>query len=149
MNSIHDRDPGANSTILIVEDHEVLRASLRDLMNTAFPAFSIQEAKSGEEALAMALAQRPDTILMDIDLPGMNGIETARCIKKNLPQARLVMLITYENPEYRADAEAAGASAYVLKRKMGNELIPVVTNFLSHQTDTALENLEIEELGDL
>ncbi len=86
---------------------------------------------------------------MDIDLPGMNGIETARCIKKNLPQARLVMLITYENPEYRADAEAAGASAYVLKRKMGNELIPVVTNFLSHQTDTALENLEIEELGDL
>jgi DNA-binding NarL/FixJ family response regulator len=76
-------------------------------------------------------SQAPDIVLMDIGLPGMNGIEATRRIKAIAPQVRVVILSILEDPEYQADAAAAGASAYVPKRKMHTELIPILTGLLS------------------
>lgn len=125
-----------NPTVLIVEDHEAVRASLRDWLSVVFQHWGLLEAKSGEEAVDLARRHNPDIILMDISLPGMNGIETTRRIKAAVPQAQVVMLTIHEAPEYQADAMAAGASAYIVKRHMHRDLIPVLQRLLSSSAGT-------------
>lgn len=119
------------STIMIVEDNDTVRTSLRDWLSTTFSECSFLAAKSGEEAVALALANHPDIVLMDIGLQQMDGIEATRRIKFLLPKVHVVMLTVHEAHEYKADAISAGASAYVTKRKMHKELIPILTTLLS------------------
>jgi len=125
-----------NPSVLIVEDHDTVRASLREWLGLAFPGWAFLEAKSGEEALDLACAQHPALVLMDIGLPKMNGIEATRRIKAALPSVSVVILTIYEDEAYRADAALAGASAYVAKRKMQSELVPVLTALLSESAGT-------------
>lgn len=120
-----------NRNILIVEDHEVVRQSLREWLELSFPHYQLLEATSGEEAVSMAQTTNPRLIIMDIGLPGMSGIEAAQGIKAVLPDTHVVMLTIYDDEAHRADAAAAGASAYVPKRKVQTELLPVVTRLLS------------------
>jgi DNA-binding NarL/FixJ family response regulator len=120
-----------NHNILIVEDHVVVRQSLREWLELSFPHYQLLEATSGEEAVTMARAMSPRLIIMDIGLPGMSGIEAAQGIKAMLPETHVVMLTIYDDEAHRADAAAAGASAYVPKRKVQTELLPVVTRLLS------------------
>jgi two-component system, NarL family, response regulator NreC len=122
--------------VQLLEDHDALRASLREWVCTNFPHVRVLEAKSGEAALSSAQSYHPDIILMDIGLPQMNGLEATRLIKKALPLTKVVILTIHENPEYQDDAEAAGASAYVPKRKMGVQLGRVMTELLSLSLDT-------------
>ncbi len=122
-------------TILMVEDHDAVRTSLRDWLSTSFPECRFLEGRSGEEAIDLVGAQAPDIVLMDIGLSEMNGIEATRRIKAMAPEVQVVMLTIHEAPIYRADAAAAGASAYILKRKMYAELIPVLTKLLSRSAD--------------
>lgn len=123
-------------TIMIVEDHDAVRAALCDWLGAAFPNCIVIEAKSGEEAVDLALAQPPDVVLMDISLPGMNGIGATRRIKAAVPQTQVVMLTIHEAPEYQADAMAAGASAYIVKRHMHTELIPTLSKLLSQTSSS-------------
>lgn len=119
------------ATILIVDDHKAFRSSLRDWLGTVFPSCHVIEAASGEESIDIAKEMTPSVVLMDIGLPGMNGIEATRCIKAAVPATRIVMLTIHEDNSYRADAADAGASAFVPKRTMQKELIPIMTNLLS------------------
>ncbi|MCK4784786.1 MAG: response regulator transcription factor [Desulfobacteraceae bacterium] len=137
MNTNHNESQVKEPIILITEDHDALRKSLREWVCTNFPNVRVLEAKSGEAALSLAHAYQPDIILMDIGLPRMNGLEATRRIKKALPLTKVVILTIHENPEYQDDAEAAGASAYVPKRKMGAQLGKVMTRLLSLSLDTA------------
>ncbi len=100
-----------NRNILIVEDHEVLRQSLREWLELSFPHYQLLEASSGEEAVTMAKTMNPRLIIMDIGLPGMSGIAAAQDIKAALPDTQVVMLTIYDDEAHRADAAAAGASA--------------------------------------
>ncbi len=118
------------STILIVDDYDAVRASLLDWFGTVFPDCALAEARSGEEAVELALARPPDVILMDIGLPQMNGIEATRRIKAAAPQVQVVILTIHEAPEYQAKAAAAGVTAYILKRQMYRELIPTLQRLL-------------------
>ena len=108
-----------------------MRASLRDWMQVAFPDCQVLEAQSGEEAVKLAAARRPRLVLMDISLPGMNGFEATRQIKEILPQMSVVILSVHTAQRYRMEAVAAGASAYVTKSKIRNELIATMTDLLS------------------
>ncbi len=119
------------ATVLIVEDHDNFRFILRDWLKTSLPDLHLMEAKSGEEAFSLISTMLPDIVLMDIGLPAMNGIEVTRRIKTICPQVQVVMLTSYEGPEYEADAATVGASAFVTKRKMVSELIPVMSDLLS------------------
>lgn len=121
--------------ILIVEDHDAVRRSLRDWLEAVFPQHRFIEAASGEEAVAIAQARSPHAVIMDIVLPKMNGIEATRRIKAAVPTAQVVMLTIHEDEAYRADAAAAGASAYVPKRAMQTELLPTVAALLSTQDE--------------
>ena len=89
------------------------------------------EATSGEEGVTVAQAMSPGLVIMDIGLPGMNGIEAAAGIKAAVPTTRVVMLTMHDDEAHRAAAAAAGVSAYVPKRKVRTELLPVLTRLLA------------------
>ena len=118
-------------TILIVEDNDVVCSSLQDWLSVTFPECTFMIAKSGEEAVEKVANRPPTIVLMDIGLPGMNGIQATRMIKAASPKTKVVILTIYNDVEHRADASEAGASAYLSKSKMYSELIPLMKTLLS------------------
>ena len=118
-------------TILIVEDHDAMRSALREWLETVFPHCRVIEAANAEQAIPIAQAELPKVIVMDIGLPQMNGIEASRRIKTSVPSAQVVILTIHEDKAYRADAKAAGVSAYVPKRAMQTELVSTLAALLS------------------
>jgi len=102
-------------SILIVDDHEVVRNGIRAYLET-LPKFNVVgEAASGEEAIKMAGELIPDVVLMDLVMPGMDGIETTREVKKISPRTQIVELTSYHEDEQIFPALKAGAISYVLK----------------------------------
>lgn len=121
--------------ILIVEDHDPVRSSLKKWLAIEFPQYRIVEASSGEEAVDFAKGNSLDLVLMDIGLPVMNGIEATRHIKSHGQDVKIVMLTIYEDEAHRNEARVAGASAYIPKRVMQNELLPVIRTLLPSNGD--------------
>lgn len=119
-----------NHNILIVEDHPGVRKSLLEWLQTSLPQYRLLEAASGEEALTIAQAKSPCVVLMDIGLPGMSGIEATMSIKKMTPSTQVVILTIYDGENYREHAAAAGARAYVAKRSVTTDLLPVIKSIL-------------------
>ena len=128
----------AYPTILIVDDHAKIRDALHDWLRIVFPSCLCQKAASGEEALTLASRQQPDVVLMDIGLPGIDGLEATRRLKKLVPDVPVVIITIHEDVEYRTSAQAAGASAYIPKHRIGTELIPVLQQLLSPSGDASL-----------
>lgn len=124
------------ATILIVEDHDEVRTSLRDWLKIEFPQCRVIEAASGEEAIALVKTEPSNiVVVMDITLPGMNGIEAARQIKAILPSAQIAMLTIHDDNTHRTYAKAAGASAYVPKRAMQAKLVSTLAALLVNGRD--------------
>lgn len=119
-------------TLLIVEDHDAVRRGLRNWLKVEFPDCRVIEAASGEEAVVLTRTESPQLVIMDIRLPGMNGLEATQRIKANVPTAQIVMLTLHNDDVYRAAAAAAGASAYVPKQAASSELIPTLTALLAN-----------------
>lgn len=116
--------------ILAVDDQEDNRRILRDLLTAS--GFEVIEANTGEEAVSLAAAERPDLILMDIQLPGIDGYEATRRIKAN-PELRatpLIVVTSYALSGDDAKAFAAGADAYVSKPFSPRALLAKVREFL-------------------
>ncbi len=102
-------------TILIVDDHEVVRNGIRAYLDT-LPEFEVVgEAASGAEAVKLVQDLIPDVVLMDLIMPGMDGIETTREVKKISPRTQVVVLTSYHEDEHIFPALKAGAISYVLK----------------------------------
>jgi DNA-binding NarL/FixJ family response regulator len=109
--------------ILIADDHAVVRAGLRALLER-HPRFEIvAEADSGEEAVANAQEAKPDVAILDIRMPGISGIEACRRIVQTVPGCRVLMLTSYAEDELVFAAIQAGAAGYVLKRIHDNALV--------------------------
>lgn len=109
--------------ILIVEDHDIYRDGLKTLLSTV-PEFEVVgEAASGEEALRLAPACRPDLVLMDIKMSVMSGIETTRQLVQIAPQVRVLMLTMFDDDPSIFAAMQAGAHGYLLKGAKHNELL--------------------------
>ena len=112
-----------NIHILLADDHTILRAGLRMMLN-AQPDFEVVgEAQDGRQAIQEAQRLQPDVILMDITMPDMNGIEATRQIKKLLPETKVLILTMHEHDEYVFQALRAGASGYMLKEAADTDLI--------------------------
>jgi DNA-binding NarL/FixJ family response regulator len=112
--------------ILIVDDHEVVRLGLRSLLSNQANFVVVDEAASAKEAVEKAVQHRPDVVVMDIRMPGDNGIEACREIKMHLPNTEVLMLTSYAEDEMLFDAISAGAAGYVLKQGGGDELIRAI-----------------------
>src|SRR4051794_2248305 len=116
--------------ILVIEDHEDNRQILRDLLTSA--GFDMIEAENGEEGVAAAVSQRPDLILMDIQLPIMDGYEATRRIKAdaNLSATPIIVITSYALSGDEAKASAAGCDAYVTKPYSPRDLLAKIRTFL-------------------
>ncbi|OGN72259.1 MAG: hypothetical protein A2X25_00935 [Chloroflexi bacterium GWB2_49_20] len=116
--------------ILIVEDSQPMRAALCDLIGLSYPSSCILQADSAEQALELVSSQAPDLVLMDISLPGMDGLTCLAEIRHIFPQTRSVVISYHEEQPYQLKAQKAGASAYITKRRLYLDLMPVIYSFL-------------------
>ncbi len=113
-------------SILIVDDHPLFRQGIRATLERE-PGFDIcGEAADGQQAIQMAEDLCPDVVLIDISLPGLNGLEVARVIKRRQPQVRLIVLTVYEDDEQLLNAIKAGASAYSSKDIEPRSLVQMI-----------------------
>jgi DNA-binding NarL/FixJ family response regulator len=110
-------------TVAIVEDNDQLRGTLAQVIDRAEGFRCVSRYACAEDALEGVPKEKPDVVLMDINLPGMNGVECVRRLKPLVPDTQLVMLTVYEDTENIFKALTAGATGYLLKRTPRAELI--------------------------
>jgi DNA-binding NarL/FixJ family response regulator len=109
--------------LLLVDDHAVVREGLRALL-ASDPRFEVVgEAAEGEGAVTAALSLQPDVVVMDVSMPGLNGVQATRRLKAQSPDARVVALTVHEESGYLRSLLDAGAVGYVLKRSAASELV--------------------------
>jgi two-component system, NarL family, response regulator LiaR len=113
-------------SILLVDDHEVVRKGVRAYLDTLPEFHVIGESSSGEEAILMVAEHIPDVVLMDLIMPGMDGIETTRQIKKISPRTQVVVLTSYHEDVHIFPALKAGAISYILKDMKMEKLVDVL-----------------------
>ena len=113
--------------VLLVEEHDEMRSALRDwLLTSSFPPLRLREARTMEEALRLAEQAVLDLALINLELPGPNGIEATRLMRKRYPACRVVVMSVNESMALRIAALAAGAEAFVCKRDLRFALHPIV-----------------------
>jgi two-component system response regulator NreC len=112
--------------ILIADDHGVLRAGLQVLLNAVSDFEVVGQAADGHEALELAADLCPDVVILDINMPGPDGIEVTRRLKEILPHVRVLILTVHEDEGLLRAAVQAGASGYIVKRAVGTELIDAI-----------------------
>jgi DNA-binding NarL/FixJ family response regulator len=113
-------------TVSIVEDNDQLRGTLTRVIGRAEGFECLSQYGNAEDALKDLPNVRPAVVLMDINLPGMNGVECGRQLKQLLPQTQVMMLTVYEDTENIFNALAAGANGYMLKRTRRDELLDAI-----------------------
>ncbi len=113
-------------SVSIVEDNDKLRGTLVRVINRAEGFRCVSDYANAEDALKDLPQARPEVVLMDINLPGMNGVECVRQLKQLLPQTQVMMLTVYEDTENIFNALTAGASGYMLKRTSTKELLEAI-----------------------
>jgi DNA-binding NarL/FixJ family response regulator len=112
--------------ILIVDDHTVMRDGIRALLGLHDDFEIVGEASEGREAIEKARELAPDVIVMDIAMPGMDGLEATRRLTKKNPKLKVLVLTQHDNREYILSAIKAGVVGYVPKRALGSELVSAI-----------------------
>ena len=115
---------------MVVEDHPPTLAAVQALVSAAFPECRTLAAESGERALELCAEHAPQIVIMDISLPGINGIEATRRVKALLPDTSVLMHSSHDLQVYREGAAAAGASAFVAKNRTFTDLVPAIIGLL-------------------
>ncbi|MCB0166047.1 MAG: response regulator transcription factor [Anaerolineae bacterium] len=113
-------------SVLIVDDHRVVRQGVRAFLETQPGIMVVAEADSGEASIQLVQEHAPDVVLMDLVMPGMDGVETTRQVKKVSPRTQIIVLTSYHQDEYIFPAIRAGALSYLLKDAQPEELANAV-----------------------
>src|SRR5260370_11026282 len=115
-----------NLRILVADDHEIIRRGLRGLLASR-PGWAIcAEAATGREAISKAEEHRPDVVVMDIAMPGLNGLEATRRIRKKLPNTQVVILSLHYSDQLVREVLDCGAHSYILKSDASRDLFTAV-----------------------
>ena len=120
--------------VLIVDDQVVVCEGLQAILSTAPQIEVVGIAHDGQAALSLIPAARPDLVLMDLKMPGMNGIHATRAIREQYPDVRVLVLTTYDNDDWVVDALRAGADGYLLKDSKRDALLSAIEGTLRGQT---------------
>lgn len=112
--------------ILIVDDQSLFREGLRTLLSVQADLEVVAEAANGEEALRQAAAARPDVVLMDLQMPVLDGVAATRRLRAELPESRVIVLTTFDNDEYVFEGLRAGAVGYLLKDAPSEKLVEAI-----------------------
>jgi DNA-binding NarL/FixJ family response regulator len=116
----------AKIRILIADDHALVREGIRALLSLSDDLEVVGEAADGQEAIAAAQRLAPDVVLMDINMPGLGGLEATLAIRRDNPRAKILVLTQYDDREYVSRFLKSGASGYILKKAAGAELVSAV-----------------------
>lgn len=116
--------------LMLADDHVLLRSGLRMLLESQGDFEVVGEASDGESAVAMALERNPDLILMDISMPGVDGMEATRRLKAARPGLKVLVLTMHDDPGYLREVLAAGASGYILKKAVDSELVSAIRSVM-------------------
>ena len=117
---------------LIVDDDAGFRQRVKQLLASEPDIEIIGEAADGREAILRAGELKPDLILMEVRMPGMNGVDATRQLKAEMPQLKVIMLTIFDLQEYREAAKASGASGYVIKKSLIQDLVPAIRDAFEH-----------------
>ena len=109
-------------SVLLADDHSVVLSGLKAMLSAEADVRVIGEATDGLEVVPMVEQHKPDVLVLDLMMPGLNGLEVARQLEKRVPSTRVVILSMHANEAYVVEALRAGASGYVLKQSPGNEV---------------------------
>jgi DNA-binding NarL/FixJ family response regulator len=116
--------------VLLVDDHAMVRQGLRSILETYPDLEVVAEASDGEEAVESAITHKPDVVVMDINLPRLNGIDATRRIKKEAPNTVVIGLSVHYSSQTNAAVIEAGASAVLSKEQATEDLYRTITRFL-------------------
>ena len=120
--------------ILLADDHTLVRAGIRSLLESLPDVEIVGESEDGREAVALVEKHSPDVAVLDIGMPGLNGIEAARRISATSTRTRIVMLSMHTEPTYVRQALEAGASGYLLKSAAASELPLAIRSVMRGET---------------
>jgi two-component system NarL family response regulator len=123
--------PTARASVLLVDDHALLRTGVANIINQEADLQVVAEAGNGEEALAAYDRHHPDVTLLDLRMPVMEGVEVVRRLRERDPRARVIVLTTYDTDEEISRALKAGAKAYVLKDISADDLVACIRDVLA------------------
>lgn len=112
--------------ILVADDHAVLQAGLEAMLNAEVDMHVVGTAGDGYAAVRQAALLQPDVILLDINMPGLNGLEALEQIRTQAPKSRVLILTMHDDAQYLRQAMAHGAAGYVLKQSAGKELLTAI-----------------------
>ena len=139
--------------VLIVDDHAFIRRGVQTILH-AFPEWELcGEADNGNDAIRMAGELRPEVIIMDVSMPGLNGIEATRAIRKSQPEVKIVLLTLHESADLVRNAFRAGARGYLLKTDAEQELVKALTvvlgegSYISPRINSEVVKSVVREMG--
>src|SRR5512137_1326498 len=112
--------------VLLADDHHIVRAGIRQLLESAKDIQAVAEAGDGEEAQTLIQKHKPDVAVLDIQMPKASGIEVTRWVRSHLPEVGVLILTAYDDEPYVMAVLQAGANGYVLKTASADELIQAV-----------------------
>lgn len=123
-----------SARVLIADDHDLVRDGYHRMLDREPDLEVVGEASNGREAIELCRELRPDLVLMDVRMPEMDGLEATRKIKAELPATSVLVVTTYDNPDYLLEAIEAGAAGYVLKDAPKKQLINAVRRTLNGES---------------
>ena len=115
-----------NIRILLVDDHDIVRTGLRSFLDSQGGFEVVSEAGDGREAIERAYLSQPDVIVMDITMPGMDGMEATRQLSQKCPQCKILALTVHEDKQYFFEMMKAGATGYLTKQSVAEELVAAI-----------------------
>jgi len=116
---------------LVVDDHDAVRRALCERIQASFSQFQLREAGNVDDALKIVETEKVDIVLMDFRLPGTDGVDGTRMVLERSPHTSVVMVSGFDDSSHRSAARKAGARAFVSKRAISRELIPVITSLVN------------------
>jgi DNA-binding NarL/FixJ family response regulator len=158
---VSDMKPDPPIRVLMVDDHPLMREGVAAVLEGQSDMTVAGEASNGSEAVERYRALRPDVTLMDLQMPGMNGIDAIRAIRREFPEARIIVLTTYDGDILASRALKAGAAGYLLKSMLRRDLVDTIRvvhsgkrrippeiaqSLAEHQADDLLTEREIDVL---
>ena len=134
MPSTETTAPTARARVLLVDDHALLRTGVANIINQESDLHVVAEAGNGVDALEAYEQHQPDVTLLDLRMPVMEGVEVVRRLRERDPQARVIVLTTYDTDDEISRALKAGAKAYVLKDISADGLVACIRDVLAGKT---------------
>ncbi|HEU4322961.1 MAG TPA: response regulator transcription factor [Roseiflexaceae bacterium] len=139
--------------VMVVDDHPLAHAGMRHFLNTFPDLLLVGEASSGDQALALCAQTRPHVIMMDLVMPGMDGVEATRLIKQRYPQVQIIVLTSFQEGDLVERALRAGATGYLLKNISAFDLVQAIRaahagrTVLAQEATAALVQTMLHEAG--